>query len=148
MRLLQTCLLMLLLAACALAQSGASPNVVVSYSFDDDNVATGPDTFRVFNYARGNVSLTTNYCRSGYRAVELHDAAGDREFPELQGYFPVRRQGDVFAHFAFMVATPNESLNMALAGPAWFTVQKDGIGFWLSTKDGSLYQHTSKFVRK
>jgi hypothetical protein len=40
----------------------ASSNVVVSYSFDDDNVATVPDTFRVFNFAKGNVNLTTTYC--------------------------------------------------------------------------------------
>jgi hypothetical protein len=147
-RYLQSVLLILLLTACALAQGGASPNVVVSYSFDDDNIATGPDTFSVFNFAKGNVNLTNSYCRSGYRSVELHDVAGDKQFPELQGYFPVRRQGDVFAHFAFMVATPNEALNMALAGPEWFTVRKDGIGFWLSTKEGVLYQHTNKFVKK
>src|SRR5919199_901120 len=105
MRLLCACLLGSLMCACAFAQSSATPgHVVVSYSFDDENVATGPDTFRVFNFAKGNVSLTTNYCLSGYRSVELHDEAGDKEFPELQGYFPVRRQGVLFAHFALMVA--------------------------------------------
>jgi hypothetical protein len=126
---------------------GAAANIVVSYSFDDDNIATGPDTFRVFNYARGNVSLTTNYCHSGYRAVEIRDAAGDKEFPELQGYFPLRKRGQLFAHFAFMTTAPNEPLNIALAGPQWFTVRKDGIGFWLSTRDGVLYHNSKKLAK-
>lgn len=140
-------LLALLLASSAAAQT-ASPGVVVSYSFDDDNVATGPDTFRVFNYAKGNVNLTTTYCRSGYRSVELHDESDDREFPELQGYFPLQRKGQLYAHFAFMTTAPNEPLNMALAGPEWFTVRKDGIAFWLSTRDGFLYQHSGKLHAK
>jgi hypothetical protein len=137
----------LLLASLATAQT-ASPGVVVSYSFDDDNVVTGPDTFRVFNYAKGNVNLTTTYCRSGYRSVELHDEADDKEFPELQGYFPLRRKGQLFVHFAFMTTAPDEPLNMALAGPEWFTLRKDGIAFWLSAKDGFLYQHAGKSPAK
>ena len=126
----------------------ASSNVVVSYSFDDDNVATGPDTFRVFNFAKGNVNLTTTYRHSGYRSVELRDVAGDKAFPELQGYFLIRQKGQLFAHFAFMTTSPNEPLNMALAGPQWFTVRKDGIGFWLSTEAGVLYQHSDKLIKK
>ncbi|HKP71464.1 MAG TPA: hypothetical protein VJT82_00910 [Pyrinomonadaceae bacterium] len=145
--LLQTLLLASLLASSSASQQAAS-GVVVSYSFDDDNVATGPDTFRVFNYAKGNVNLTTTYCHSGYRSVELHDETGDKEFPELQGYFPLQRKGQLFAHFAFMTTAPNEPLNMALAGPQWFTVRKDGIAFWLSTGDGFLYQHSGKVPRK
>jgi tetratricopeptide (TPR) repeat protein len=140
-------LLIFLLASIAVTQEAPS-NVVVSYSFDDDNVATGPDTFRVFNFAKGNVSLTTTYCHSGYRSVELRDVAGDKEFPELQGYFTVRRKGQLRAHYAFMIAAPTEPLNMALAGPQWFTLRKDGIAFWLSTEAGVLYQHSDKLVKK
>ncbi len=114
--LVKSILLKLLLASLAMAQE-ASSNIVVSYSFDDDNVSTGPDTFRVFNYAKGNVNLTTTYCHSGYRSVEIRDVAGDKAFPELQGYFPLRQNGQIFAHFAFMTTAPNEPLNMALAGP-------------------------------
>jgi tetratricopeptide (TPR) repeat protein len=143
--LLNSFLLALLLASFVAAQASLSSGVVVvSYSFDDDNVATGPDTFRVFNYAKGNVNLTTTYCRSGYRSVELRDEAGDKDFPELQGYFPLRSKGQLFAHFAFMTTAPNEPLNMALAGTEWFTVRKDGIAFWLSSRDGFLYQHSGK----
>jgi tetratricopeptide (TPR) repeat protein len=130
-----------------MAQEAAS-RVLVSYSFDDDNVATGPDTFRVFNFAKGNVNLTNTYCHSGYRSVEIRDVAGDKEFPELQGYFPVRQKGQLFVHFAFMTTAPNEPLNMALAGPQWFTMRKDGIGFWLSTEGGFLYQHSDKLITK
>lgn len=146
-RLLPSLLFLLLCVSLTVAQE-ASPNVVVSYSFDDDNVATGPDTFRVFNFAKGNVNLTTTYRRSGYRSVEIRDVADDKQFPELQGYFPVRRRGQLYAHFAFMTTAPNEPLNMALAGPEWFTVRKDGIGFWLSTKDGVLYHHSRKQVER
>jgi len=145
--LLKPILLTLLLASLAMAQEAPS-NVVVSYSFDDDNVATGPDTFRVFNFAKGNVNLTTTYCHSGYRSVELRDVAGDKAFPELQGYFPLRQKGQLLVHFAFMTTSPNEPLNMALAGPQWFTVRKDGIGFWLSTEAGFLYQHSDKQIKK
>ncbi|HMZ80705.1 MAG TPA: hypothetical protein PLL06_13465, partial [Acidobacteriota bacterium] len=63
-------------------------NVLVQYSFDDDNIATGPDTFMVFNNAKGRMVLSTEYQFSGFRSVELHDVVGDGEFPELQGYFP------------------------------------------------------------
>ncbi len=145
--LLSSLLFLLLCASFTVAQE-ASPNVVVSYSFDDDNVATGPDTFRVFNFAKGNVNLTTTYRRSGYRSVEIRDVADDKQFPELQGYFPVRRKGQLYAHFAFMTTAPHEPLNMALAGPEWFTVRKDGIGFWLSTRDGVLYHHSRKQVER
>src|SRR5215510_3297326 len=136
-------ILILLLASTIISQYVPS-FILVSYSFDVDNFATGPDTFRVFNFAKGNVSLTTTYCHSGYRSVELRDVAGDKEFPELQGYFVVRRKGQLRAHFSFMTTAPNEPLNMALAGPQWFTLHKDGIAFWLSTEDGVLYQHSDK----
>jgi len=46
-----------------------------------------------------------------------------------------------------MTTAPNEPLNMALAGPQWFKVQKDGIAFWLSTKEGILYQHSDKVTK-
>src|SRR3989442_849694 len=126
--LLKSFLLTLLLASSTMAQETMAqevPHIVVNYSFDDNDAATGPDTFRVFNYAKGNVNLTTTYCHSGYRSVEIRDVAGDKEFPELQGYFPVRRKGEIFAHFAFMTTAPGEPLNMALAGPQWFKVRKD-----------------------
>ena len=145
--LFKSILLGLLLTSFVIAQDAPS-NVVVSYSFDDDNVATGPDTFRVFNFAKGNVNLTTTYRHSGYRSVELRDVAEDKAFPELQGYFPLRHKGQLFAHFAFMTTSPNEPLNLALAGPRWFVVRKDGIGFWLSTEDGVLYQHSDKLIKK
>ena len=144
---MRSILLILLLASFVVAQEAPS-NIVVSYSFDDDNVATGPDTFRVFNFAKGNVSLTTTYCHSGYRSVELRDVAGDEEFPELQGYFAVRKKGQLRAHFTFMTTAPNEPLNMALAGPQWFTLRKDGIAFWLSSEGGVLYQHSDKLLKK
>ena len=137
----------LLLGALALAQAGGA-NIVVSYSFDDDNNATGPDTFRVFNFAKGTVSLTAAYRNGGYRSLELRDVESDKAFPELQGYFDIRKKGKLFAHFAMMTATPEEKFNIALAGPQWFTVQKDGIAFWLSSEHGVLTHHSNKVVSK
>jgi hypothetical protein len=137
----------LFVASLAMAQETSS-SVVVSYSFDDDNVATGPDTFRVFNFAKGDVNLTGMYCHSGYHSVEIRDVAGDKEFPELQGYFSVRQKGKLFAHFVFMTTAPNEPLNMALAGPQWFTVRKDGIAVWLRTEEGFLYQHSDNTSKR
>src|ERR1700682_6331495 len=101
---IKSILLTLLLASSAIAQEPS--HVVVSYSFDDDNVATGPDTFRVFNFAKGNVNLTTTYCHSGYRSVELRDVAGDKAFPELQGYFSLRQKGSLSAPLAFLTTAP------------------------------------------
>jgi hypothetical protein len=94
-------------------------------------VETGPDTFAVFERSKGSVKLSSAYRFSGYRSVELRDVVGDHDFPELQGYFPARRNGRLFAHFALLTTDAGDILNVALAGPKWFTLAKDGIGFWL-----------------
>jgi tetratricopeptide (TPR) repeat protein len=122
--------------------------VLVQYSFDDDNIETGPDTFAVIEAAKGRVELTTAIRYSGYRAVEIREVEADRNFPELQGYFPLRRGGRLYAHFALLTVDPNEVLNIALAGPQWFTNRKDGIAFWLSTRNGYLYHHSDSIPKK
>ena len=127
------------LTPAASGQIGTS-NVLVSYSFDDAQLATGPDTFAVFARSRGTVRLNAGNRLSGYRSVEIRDVAGDGDFPELQGYFPPRSKGKLYLHFAFMTATPFEEFNIALAGPQWFNLRKDGIGFWLKTREGHLCQ--------
>ena len=93
------------LVAVASGQSGTS-NILVSYGFDDVELATGPDTFAVFARSRGTVRLNSSNKLSGYRSVEIRDVAGDGDFPELQGYFTPRSRGKLFLHFAFMTATP------------------------------------------
>ena len=113
--------------------------MLVRYSFDDD-VSTGPDTFAVYRGGKGNVRLSQAFHVSGYRSVELRDVAGDGTMPELQGYFPERREGRLYFHFAFLTARPAEELNVALAGPRWFQHEKDGISFWLATREGRLVQ--------
>lgn len=129
------------------APLGAGSPILVRYSFDDDLTATGPDTFRVFRDAKGSVTLATAFRRSGVHAVELRDVAGDGAFPELQGYFPVRRAGWLFARFALLTTDPAQELNVALAGPAWFSLAKDGIAVWLATRDGHLF-HVSDSIPK
>jgi hypothetical protein len=141
-----------LAAAPAVASTGS---VLASYSFDDDDgVVTGPDTFAIWQGAwhtgtgRGHARLSTAYHVSGFRSVELHDIAGDKDFPELQGYFPVRRTGRLYLHFAFLTTDPGEELNIALAGPRYFVVQKDGIAFWLGTRKGLLVHHSDSMFKK
>src|SRR5215207_4221410 len=83
----------LLLAASAWAQPQAASTPLVHYSFDDDLVESGPDTFSVFQFGKGSVTLNSVQRFSGYRSVELRDVPGDHTFPELQGYFPLRAKG-------------------------------------------------------
>ena len=135
------------LVTTASAQGGSS-NILVSYSFDDAQLATGPDTFAVFAKSRGTVRLNGTNKLSGYRSVEIRDVAGDGDFPELQGYFAPRSKGKLFLHFAFMTATPHEEFNIALAGPQWFNLRKDGIGFWLKSREGHLCQISDSMPKK
>lgn len=139
-------LVALLLIAPVLA-GAQSRSDLVRYSFDDDQIETGPDTFAIFRGASGSVALSQAFHVSGFRSVELRDVAGDGDFPELQGYFPLRRTGRLFAHFAFLTTDPKEELNIALAGPRFFQMQKDGIAFWLGTRDGVLVHHSDS-IRK
>ncbi|HSE84469.1 MAG TPA: tetratricopeptide repeat protein [Thermodesulfobacteriota bacterium] len=141
-------MILLLLIVILPPASALEPSyILVSYSFDDNNIVTGPDTFAVFEKGKGSVSLTTSYKFSGYYSVEISDVKGDKEFPELQGYFKPRKKGKLFVHFAFMTTDQYDLLNIALAGPAWFTLQKNGIGFWLKTEKGYLY-HVSDSIPK
>jgi tetratricopeptide (TPR) repeat protein len=131
----------------------ARPSVLASYSFDDD-VPSGPDTFAVWQGARhsrggrGSVRLTEAFHVSGHRSVELRDAAGDGDFPELQGYFPERRSGRLFFHFAFLITDPGQELNVALAGPRFFQLEKDGIAFWLGMRDGRLVHYSDSIPKR
>lgn len=145
-------LLALLVAPPVTAAAAGARSVLASYSFEDA-VATGPDTFAIWQGARhvptgrGSVSLSGAFHVSGYRSVEIKDVAGDGDFPELQGYFPVRTTGRLFFHFAFLTADPKEEINIALAGPRFFQMDKDGIAFWLGTREGRLV-HVSDSIPK
>jgi hypothetical protein len=130
----------------AAGAAGGRGTVLVSWSFDDP-VDTGPDTLRVFQNARGRVSLSPEFRVSGFTSVELTDVPGDHDFPELQGFFPLARNGRLALAFALLTTDPSQELNVALAGPGWFTLEPDGIAFWLSTRDGWLF-HTSDSIPK
>ena len=127
---------------------GEPSPILVSYSFDDGLVDTGPDTFRVFENARGTVQLSRTFRVSGVRSVEIRDRAGDGDFPELQGRFPLRRDGTLFLHFSLLVADPSQELNVALAGPAGFRLGRDGIAFWLAVRDGALVHVSDSIPRR
>ncbi len=125
----------------------AQAESLVSYSFDDNRIDTGPDTFRIFEHSRGTARLSPEFRYSGYYSVEIRDAAHDGGFPELQGYFPMQESGTLYVHFAFMTPEPLESFNIALAGPEYFRMKRDGIGFWLKNRQGDFY-HVSDSMPK
>ena len=136
------------LVAALLGLAASPSSTLVSYGFDDGNLATGPDTFAVFEKSKGRVHLATAFRYSGYRSVEIRDVAEDGNFPELQGYFPRRESGTLYAHFALMVADPLEQLNIALAGPEWFSMRKGGVSFWLQTRGGWLCQYSDSIPKR
>ncbi len=141
-------LLLILTGATAGAQPRVEPSTLVRYSFDDGALDAGPDTFSVFQFGQGTVTLSALNRFSGYRSVELRDVPGDHSFPELQGYVPLRTKGKLYLHFAIMTTDPEEELNIALAGPQWFKVKKHGIGFWLKTVAGGYLAAISDSMPK
>ncbi|HEX3129403.1 MAG TPA: hypothetical protein VH394_18855 [Thermoanaerobaculia bacterium] len=139
---------LIFLLAVPMAGAEKPSPILVSYSFDDGKTHTGPDTFSVFRNAGTNVQLSNAFRASGYQSVEIRDVAGDHDFPELQGYFPELRKGWLVIHFALLVTDPSEELNIALAGPGWFNLGRNGISFWLSTRDGDLLHTTDKVPKR
>lgn len=128
--------------------SSINAGVIANYSFDDGDLATGPDTFAIFAKAKGRVELASDIRHSGSRSVLISDEKGDGDFPEIQGYFDQIATGAVHFRFAMLIATPNETLNIALAGPSWFSLEKDGIAFWLKTDDGWLVHVSDSMPKK
>jgi len=141
-------LLAVLLVGALPALSAERSPILVSYSWDDANVEAGPDTFSVFRNARGNVQLSNAFRVSGSQSVEIRDVAEDGDFPELQGYFPERRDGWLVVHFAILVTDPREELNIALAGPRGFGLAKDAIAVLLYTRDGDLLHMTDSIPKR
>jgi hypothetical protein len=138
----------LILLALAGAAFGQSKSMLAGYSFDEDDLVSGPDTFAVFQAARGRVRLSSDFRVSGYRSVEIRDAAGDGEFPELQGYFALQTHGRLYAHFAFLTTDVRQELNIALAGPQRFTLAPNGIAFWLLVDKEGVLRHMSDSIPK
>ena len=129
------------------AAAGASP-VLVDLLFDDTEPVTGPDTIAIFEHARGRVRLTSDIVAGGSRALVLRDVPGDHDFPELQAFFPVRREGTVLVSFLLLTTDPHQELNAALAGPAGFRLGHDGIALWLATRDGFLLHVSDSIPRR
>jgi tetratricopeptide (TPR) repeat protein len=115
---------------------------LVSYSFDDGRVETGPDTFIVFEHAKGRVDLSEEVYVTAYESVVIEDVPGNSEFPELQGYFPQIDDGKLYVQFYLMPTQRDQELNIALAGPARFNVEPQGIALWLVFRDGAI-EHVS-----
>lgn len=146
----------ILLPTLVAAQVEAPPDeptfsTLASYTFEggpgDTGSASGPDTFRVFEEARGRVTRTRHFRFSGEHSLELRDVARNHDFPELLGTFDRRTSGQLYAHFAFLVVDPEEELNIAFVGPRWFRMEKDGFAVWLQSRDGML-RHVSDSIPK
>lgn len=128
-------------------------SVLASYTFDEafrgsPSQTSGPDTFRVFERARGSVTRTTHFRLSGEHSLELRDVAGDGDFPELMGFFELRESGQLYAHFAFLVVDPDQELNVAFIGPGGFRLAEDGFAFWLRSLDGVLCHVSDSMPKK
>jgi tetratricopeptide (TPR) repeat protein len=139
---------LILLALAAGSAAAETPALLAGYSFDENDLISGPDTFAVFQSARGQVRLSSDFRVSGYRSVRIRDVAGNGDFPELQGYFPPQTRGRLFAHFAFLTTDAHQELNIALAGPGHFTLKPNGIAFWLLVDKQGVLRHVSDSIPK
>lgn len=118
-------------------------HVLVHYDFEEDDIETGPYTLSIFEGAKGSVSLSSKFRYHGFRSVEIRDQPGDGEFAELQGFFPDKVQGKLYIHFAILIAEPRETLNVAFAGIAHFSMRENGLAIWFKTNAGVVYQVTA-----
>ncbi len=124
------------------------PGLLLGTSFEShEDLSTGPDRFTVFEHGAGVVRLGTVFRTSGDRSVVVRDVAGDGDFPELLGRFEARRTGRVWLHFALLLTETDHEMNAALAGPAGFKHERDGISFWLSLEDGILKHRSDSIPR-
>jgi len=139
----------LIVAALVLAgfKTGQLGSVDISYDFESVDIASGPDTFELFEASTAEVSLSSQYAFRGSHSLHLQDRANNRTFPEFQGYFPTVSNGTLNIGFALMTPTPNEPFNIAFAGSQHFRLTQDGIGFWLLNDAGTL-RHMSDSIPK
>ncbi len=128
-------------------KTGFLGSVNIDYDFESIDMASGPDTFELFENISSVVAVNSNYAFRGARSLHLKDRADNNDFPEFQGYFPTVNGGVLEVGFALMTPTPSEPFNIALAGQAHFKMQKNGLGFWLFN-DGGTLRHMSNSIPK
>jgi hypothetical protein len=75
--------LVALLASAPVLSAERPGSILAAYDFDDQTgLVTGPDTFAIFQHARGTARLSSELRFSGYRSLELRDVAGDGSMPD------------------------------------------------------------------
>ena len=72
---------------------------LVSYSFDDGRVETGPDTFIVFEYAKGRVDLSEDVYVTAPESVVIEATCRHPRVPGAAGFFPQVDDGLLYVQF-------------------------------------------------
>jgi len=128
-------------------KTGYLGSVDIYYDFESIEIDSGPDTFELFEQSTSEVSLSSAFAFRGAYSLHIQDYVKNSDFPEFQGYFPPVSSGTIEVGFALMTPTPEEPFNIAFAGKKHFSMVKDGIGFWLFNKSGTL-RHMSDSIPK
>ncbi len=128
-------------------KTGEFGTVDIFYNFETTDIASGPDTFELFEHTSSDVSLSSEYAFRGAYSLHIRDRLSNGSFPEFQGYFPQVDGGIVEIGFALMTPAPEEPFNVAMAGDGHFNLSKDGLGFWLINDAGTL-RHLSDSIPK
>ena len=128
-------------------KTGYHGSVDIKYDFESVDIASGPDTFELFEATSSEVSIASQYAFRGAHSLHLRDRSANRSFPEFQGYFPAVRDGTLEIGFALMTPNPEEPFNIAFAGDQHFRMTQHGIGFWL-INDAGMLRHMSDSIPK
>jgi len=127
--------------------SGHLGRVDIKYDFESKDIASGPDSFELFEATTSEVSISSKYAFRGSRSLHIQDYQENQSFPEFQGYFPRVSGGTLKIGFALMTPNPEEPFNIAFAGPEHFRMTQNGLGFWLINDAGTL-RHMSDSIPK
>ena len=125
----------------------SADSTLVQHDFDDNVLASGPDTFQVFISQQSKAAITSRYAANGYASAHLADVPSDRDFVEFQGYFPIQQSGNVRISFSFMITTTDNAFNAALVGKKRYQLHPHGINFHLLYRNGWL-RHKSNGIPK
>jgi len=126
----------------------AQGSEIARLSFDDTGLDLGVEDYQFYRNSKGFIDVSQNIYLSGNKSLEIQEKSFDGNFVELQGQFPTKIKGVLHFSFAFLVENPKETFNVALAGPEHFSMRKNGMSFWLSSKNGILRHYSDSIPKK